>query len=304
MLTRKLSCPSCGVGLKIADTLAAGARISCPKCGVGFPVPKSNGHASHSDPGVDTPSSPTARGVEIPRSAAAVRARKPATAEYGAEDVEDETEKIPAVRTRRRPPPPEDEVEDFEERPVSRKRRKKRKKSKNNTVLIVSLVLVGLLLLGGGVTAAILLWPTDKKTDQVASSPPPGSGMARRGPPGGSGAGERVAEKSAPSEGSKSSEPAPAEGSGSSVAEGQQIFQQNCTRCHRAGGSSSNGPGGGRGGRGPDLSTIGRNHDEDWFVEFVRNPKSQKPDSRMPKFEGKLSEDELRAVARYLASLR
>jgi len=88
------------------------------------------------------------------------------------------------------------------------------------------------------------------------------------------------------------------------VAEGRQIFEQNCTRCHRAGGSSSNGPGGGRGGRGPDLSTIGRNHDEDWLVGFVRNPKSQKPDSRMPKFEGKLSEAELRAVARYLASLR
>ena len=88
------------------------------------------------------------------------------------------------------------------------------------------------------------------------------------------------------------------------MVDGRQIFEQNCARCHRIGGSNSNGPGfGGRGGgRGPDLSTIGRVHEEDWIIGYVRSPKTQKPDSRMPKFDGKLSEAELRAVAKYVAS--
>jgi len=291
MLTKKLSCPSCGVGLKIAETLAAGARITCPRCGLGFPVPNSNGQAADS-------------------KVVVVRTRKTDPLEYSVEDVEDEPEARPAVRKRRRPAP-EDDDDDIDEPPISRKRHKKKKKPQSNTVLIVSLVLVGIMLLaGGGVATALLLWPKDKKSDQVASNNPPTRSPARRGPS------DRSEEADpnrppnsprAPRQGESESTPAPVpspsrgegqggSGSGSSV-DGRQVFQQNCARCHRTDGSG--------GGRGPDLSTIGKSHEEDWFVEFVRNPRSQKPNSRgMPSFGGKLTEEELRAVARFLAGLR
>jgi mono/diheme cytochrome c family protein len=280
MLTKKLACPSCGVGLKIEDTLAPGARITCPKCGLGFPVPKSNGQTAAAS-----------RGMDPSRAAAAVRTRKPPPPDDEDELDREEPEDRPVVKKTRK-----QAVADFyeDDGPRLRKRRKKRKKSKNNTVLIVSLVVVGILLLGGGgVAAAFFLGLFGKKSDTVASSGPPTSAPARRGPPGGGG-GDGSDRSSRPAE-TKSSEPAPADG-GSASTEGRQVFQQHCTRCHKTDGSG--------GGRAPDLATIGQNHDEDWFVGFVRNPKSQKPNSRMPSFEGKLSDAELKAVARYLAGLK
>ncbi len=45
MLTRKLLCPSCGVKLKVADTLPPGKKIPCPKCREPFAIP-----AEESDP--------------------------------------------------------------------------------------------------------------------------------------------------------------------------------------------------------------------------------------------------------------
>lgn len=62
----------------------------------------------------------------------------------------------------------------------------------------------------------------------------------------------------------------------------------------------------GRGGRGPDLAAVGRDpvHTVDWVMQYVRNPRSQKKDSRMPPFEGKIKDDDLRALAEYLASLK
>jgi cbb3-type cytochrome oxidase cytochrome c subunit len=80
-------------------------------------------------------------------------------------------------------------------------------------------------------------------------------------------------------------------------------------RCHASGGGEMGGGGRGRGGRGrgPDLSRVGANpsHTVDWFMKFVRNPQSIKPDSRMPAFEeAKINEEDLRALAQYLASLK
>ncbi len=58
--------------------------------------------------------------------------------------------------------------------------------------------------------------------------------------------------------------------------------------------------------RGPDLGKVGQDpaHTLDWLMEHIRNPKAHKPDSRMPPFEGKIKEEDLRAVAEYLASLK
>src|SRR5437762_3859458 len=39
--TMKLDCPSCGVGLRVAEALRAGKTFRCPKCTSTFPVPRS-----------------------------------------------------------------------------------------------------------------------------------------------------------------------------------------------------------------------------------------------------------------------
>ncbi len=68
------------------------------------------------------------------------------------------------------------------------------------------------------------------------------------------------------------------------------------------------GPGGFRGmmPRGPDLGKVGANpdHTVEWLVAFIKNPKASKPQSRMPEFGTKLSDDDLKALAEYLASLK
>ena len=58
--------------------------------------------------------------------------------------------------------------------------------------------------------------------------------------------------------------------------------------------------------KGPDLATVGRDpaHTLDWFIEHVRNPKAHKADSKMPPFEGKIQDDDLKALAEYLGSLK
>lgn len=68
------------------------------------------------------------------------------------------------------------------------------------------------------------------------------------------------------------------------------------------------GPGGrGPGGRAPDLGKVGANpdHTVEWLIAFIRDPKSQKPDARMPPFPAeKINDESLKALAEYLASLK
>lgn len=98
-------------------------------------------------------------------------------------------------------------------------------------------------------------------------------------------------------------------------AEGKTLFDSNCTRCHSTGGGAG-GPGGGPGGggpggrgkgggmRGPDLSKVATNHTKAWLMDHIRDPKTHKAESRMPKFEGKLQDKEIGAIADYLGSLK
>lgn len=119
---------------------------------------------------------------------------------------------------------------------------------------------------------------------------------------------------------------------------GRKVFEANgCTRCHAVGGqaTASAGPGGpGAGGappagfggaapggpggggpmpagpigmaraRGPELSTVGTKRTRDWLIEHVRNPKAHNPQSRMPAYDGKISDADLQLLANYLASLK
>lgn len=61
-----------------------------------------------------------------------------------------------------------------------------------------------------------------------------------------------------------------------------------------------------RGGRGPDLGTVGEDesHTVEWLMNYVRDPKAVKPNSKMPPFQGKIRDEDLRAIAEYLASMK
>jgi cbb3-type cytochrome oxidase cytochrome c subunit len=102
--------------------------------------------------------------------------------------------------------------------------------------------------------------------------------------------------------------------SGPHAAGKKALVASGCMRCHtvngaRAGGAPGpGGPGpGGPGARAPDLGKVGSvtEHNVDWFIKYVRDPKSTKPNSRMPpQPEAKINDADLRAVAEYLASLK
>jgi hypothetical protein len=52
---------------------------------------------------------------------------------------------------------------------------------------------------------------------------------------------------------------------------------------------------------------VGRDseHTVDWFLKYIRNPKTLKPEARMPSFdERKINDKDLRALAEYLHSLK
>jgi len=53
---------------------------------------------------------------------------------------------------------------------------------------------------------------------------------------------------------------------------------------------------------GPDLSRIGARHSLEYLERWLRDPLFQRPTAHMPRLE--LSEDEVRALAAYLVSLR
>jgi cytochrome c553 len=80
-----------------------------------------------------------------------------------------------------------------------------------------------------------------------------------------------------------------------SADEGRQMFfSQGCYGCHRIGVAGT-----------PiawDLSHIGSKYTESQLAAWLRDPASQKPRSHMPRLA--LQEDEIRALAAYLATLK
>lgn len=96
-------------------------------------------------------------------------------------------------------------------------------------------------------------------------------------------------------------------------ASARKVFDTHCNRCHTTQPGGGQGPGGpGFGGpkgmmmKGPNLAKVGADpkHTREWFVAFIRDPRSQTPKGRMPKFEGKISDSDLGALADYLGSLK
>ena len=79
--------------------------------------------------------------------------------------------------------------------------------------------------------------------------------------------------------------------------EGKDVYEKKCKTCHSVGGVA--GPMVKMGG---PLDGVGSKHDEAWFKEYIKDPKSKNPQSKMPK--ATISEEELTAVAAYVASLK
>jgi cytochrome c oxidase subunit 2 len=79
------------------------------------------------------------------------------------------------------------------------------------------------------------------------------------------------------------------------IKQGRQLFfDQGCFGCHTVGKEGTP--------IAPDLSHVGSTYSLAYLSEWLQDPASQKPQAHMPKIA--LSEDEIRALAAYLSSLR
>lgn len=78
---------------------------------------------------------------------------------------------------------------------------------------------------------------------------------------------------------------------------GRQAFNsEGCSNCHGTDGLKATG--------GPKLDQVHKEHsDAEWYIEFIKNPKSKKPSSTMPGFPN-LSEDKLKGMAEFLRKPR
>jgi mono/diheme cytochrome c family protein len=80
-------------------------------------------------------------------------------------------------------------------------------------------------------------------------------------------------------------------------------FDQHCASCHAQAGEKG-GPAGGSS-RGPNLNKIGSRSGRtaEWLAEFIRDPRSKRPDAKlMPAFGGKLSDEQIHELAAWLAA--
>ncbi len=81
------------------------------------------------------------------------------------------------------------------------------------------------------------------------------------------------------------------------AAEGKEVYEKKCKACHSVGGV-----GGPMAKNGGPLDDAGSKHDQAWIKEYIKDPKAKNPQSKMPK--PSLTDDELNAVATYIASLK
>jgi mono/diheme cytochrome c family protein len=100
----------------------------------------------------------------------------------------------------------------------------------------------------------------------------------------------------------------------------RKTFDRTCAKCHSTDPGGGGFPGGGPPGpdkgfkgfggkgmmKGPSLAKVGADpsHTRDWLMAYMRDPRAHNPKGRMPSFDGKLSEDDLGALADYLGSLK
>jgi mono/diheme cytochrome c family protein len=80
------------------------------------------------------------------------------------------------------------------------------------------------------------------------------------------------------------------------VFKGAYLFAQNkCLNCHTVAGYGKD--------VGPELTKVGNEHDHEWFVKNMIDPKQFAPDTEMPSFED-LPKEALNQIAAYLGTLK
>ena len=78
---------------------------------------------------------------------------------------------------------------------------------------------------------------------------------------------------------------------------GAGIYQKNrCSDCHTLKGKG--------GSVGPNLTYVGSKRSRDYIIVQIRDPKSHNPNTEMPSFRDKLSDQELGDLADYLSGLK
>ncbi len=78
---------------------------------------------------------------------------------------------------------------------------------------------------------------------------------------------------------------------------GDRLFWNNrCKECH-----TINGKGGSSG---PNLTYVGGKRSRDYIVQQIKDPKSHNPNTDMPSFRDKLSDQEINDLADYLSGLK
>jgi len=78
---------------------------------------------------------------------------------------------------------------------------------------------------------------------------------------------------------------------------GSRLFHTGkCIECHTISGEG--------GSSGPNLTDVGSRRSRDYIIQQIRNPRSHKPDTDMPSFEGRLPEKDIEDLADYLSGLK
>ena len=101
--------------------------------------------------------------------------------------------------------------------------------------------------------------------------------------------------------GCKKSDPDPTTADGAvagAAVTGESLFRSNCSNCHAING---------RGGkRAPDLSNAGGDskHTELWLTDFIKDPKSKNPNSKMPPQGERLKDEDMKKLTTYLLTLK
>jgi cytochrome c6 len=81
------------------------------------------------------------------------------------------------------------------------------------------------------------------------------------------------------------------------AADGAAVYEKKCKSCHSIGGA-----GGPMAKMGGPLDDAGSKHDAAWLEAYFKDPKSKKPDAKMPKVS--LTDDEMSAVVAYMQTLK
>ena len=88
-------------------------------------------------------------------------------------------------------------------------------------------------------------------------------------------------------------------GGGSFTPKAPELFEENCSTCHKIGDVGED-----LGYPGSDLSRVGLYREQGWLLKYIENPEKVDPKAAMTEFASILTHDEIEDLARYLSAQR